>query len=135
MDEVSRRGNGRDGVILRTAQASLERQIGVEAAVALHVGVHNDGHGMIANHGTGIVAGQLPHGQDASLLILVQERVHIEGVLCRVDDGQQRMQGAESIPQREGRVHGFAFLRRADFTVPSTSVKRAGDMPVWYRAV
>ena len=53
----------------------------------------------------------------AAFLILMQERVHIEGVLCRVDDGQQRMQGAEGIPQREGRVHGFSVFCRADFTI------------------
>ena len=117
VDEVSRRGNGRDGVILRTAQASLERQIGIKAAVALHIGVHNDGHGIIANHRAGVVAGQFPHGQDAAFLILMQERVHVEGVLCRVDDGQQRMQGTEGIPQRESRVHGFTVFCRADFTI------------------
>ena len=117
VEKVAGGCDGRQSVILRAAPTRPESQLRIEAPVAFHISVCDDGNGVIAYHRAGIVARQLPHREHSPVLILLQQGLDVEGVLCRVDDGQQGVQGAERVPQRKYRVHRLAFRSRVYFPV------------------
>ena len=98
MFQIVSRGDGSQCVILGTAQTSFQSQAGIETTVTLHIGIHNHRHGVVTNHGTGIISGKLPHRQDSPISVLLQQSVDKTGIKFRFDDGKQRMQGTEGVP-------------------------------------
>ena len=75
-------------------------------AKSLRVGVGNHRNGVVGDHAPGLVAGQRPDGQGVlvELAIVGQHRADEVVDALRLDDRQQRMLGAEGIPQREGAI-------------------------------
>ena len=97
------------GGVGRALDHGVQGRLAIIAADALHPGVGDDRHGVIADHRPGLLAVELPDRQDAvrALLLRGDQRVdHVVGVVSRLDKGQQRMLGPEGVPQREGRVEG-----------------------------
>ena len=60
---------------------------------------------MIANHRSGIVAGQLPHGQYTTLLGFEQQGVDEVAIELRIDNGHQGMIGTEGVPEGEDGIN------------------------------
>ena len=81
--------------------ARFECLLRIKIAYTFQVSINNYRHGMIAYHHIGFASLEVPHRQASVLLIKGDERFyHIIGAL-RLNICEQRMSGAECIPQRE----------------------------------
>lgn len=104
----------RDAVVRAVVGAGdhgIERFVGIEAADAFHEGVGNHRHGVVADHAPGFQAVERPDGQDAvgALAARGEQGIdHVAAALRRLHQGQQRMQGAVGVPEREGGIVGPA---------------------------
>ena len=88
--------------------AGVEGLIGVEGRVALHDGIGNYGHGVVANHAPVLVGVVAPDGQHVlgALVEMRQHRPHHVGVAGGLHQVQQRVQGPVGVPERESGVVG-----------------------------
>ena len=71
--------------------------------------VEDDADGVIAYHTVCFVAGQLPHCQLAAVAVVVEHREDEVVAALRLDDVEQRMQGAVGVPDREDGVLVASF--------------------------
>ena len=112
-------------VVLRRAQAGAEGFLHVEVALPLGVGIGYERGGVIAYHRARVVGGQFPLGENAALPLLDQQRADEGLVLLRTDEGHQRMEGTEGVPQGEGRIDGIGYIALMNLPVHAavTSVR------------
>jgi hypothetical protein len=83
------------------------------------IGVGDHRHGVIADHRPGFLAVELPDRQDAVGALLLRGDQRIDDVAVAflgLDQGQQRVLGAEGVPQRKGRVEGEIPFQLASWT-------------------
>ena len=82
----------------------FERLFGVKVSDAFQVSIHYDGNGVITNHHISLPAIQVPQRQRSALFIEFQES--FDHIVCPFGFGvgEERMSGAISVPQREGRI-------------------------------
>src|SRR4029450_13232679 len=76
----------------------------IEATDSFGCGIGNDRHGVIPNHSVSFVCREFPNGQTPTLVILIQKRVDEILRSLLIDDGVERMRGAERVPKRKDRV-------------------------------
>ena len=76
----------------------------IEALDSFRHGVRDHRDGMVADHGAGLVAPELPDGQASALLVHSNERVDEVDSAFLIDDRIERVRGAKRVPKRENRV-------------------------------
>lgn len=108
-----------------------QRGIRVEPPDALQIGVGDHRSGVIADHRPRLAPLELPDGQDAVGTVVAAGDERADDVARRggrLHERQQRMFGAERIPQREGRPERIA-VRAMDLIVRPAiaTVDVAGD--------
>jgi hypothetical protein len=81
-----------------------EGLVEVEAVDAFGGGVGDDRGRVVADHRVGLVGGEFPDGQAPPVLVVREEGVDEVARAAAVDDGVERVRGAEGVPQREDRV-------------------------------
>ena len=88
-------------VNIRCLYARFECLLRIKVAYTFQVSINNYRHGMIAYHHIGFASLEVPHRKASVLLIKGDERFyHIVGAFW-LNICEQRMSGAECIPQRE----------------------------------
>ena len=73
----------------------------IEATDALGPRVGDHRHGVVPDHAIGLVAGEFPDRQPATLAILREERLDEVARALGLEDRVQRVRGTERVPQRE----------------------------------
>ena len=70
----------------------------VEIVVALCVHIGHEGHIVVANHASRLVACQLPLWHYSQLVALADKAANVGFIARGVDDADERMQSAVSVP-------------------------------------
>ncbi len=83
----------------------LEGLFRIIIAEPLHIRICDNGHGMVADHAPGFVGCQLPYRQQPALVVNVEHGVDKVSRAFLLDDGEQRVQGPEGVPERKNGIH------------------------------
>ena len=86
MRQYQRRTQDAGSVIFRSTDASLVCVLHIKITIAFCVSVSNNGCGMVANHGSGIIACKFPHREDAAFALLQDERTDKSLIQIRIDN-------------------------------------------------
>ena len=105
------------GVEFGHPDAGSQCLLRVEVALSLGIGVCCQRYVVITYHTARVVGHQFPLGYDAALLALADEATDVGLVARGVNDGEQGVQGAESVPHGKDGVVGRAGIGRVDAQV------------------
>ena len=117
MGQYQRRALYSCRIIFGSTQTSLIGLFHVKITGTFHISIRDDGSGMIADHRTGIVSGQLPHREDTAFTLLKKKRAYKCLIQIRIYDGHQRMISTESIPQREDGINRLVHTSLMRFQI------------------
>ena len=85
----------------RVLHEGPQRRLAVEAAHALHPRVGDDRRAVVADHRARVAVPAGEVRQEAALVRLGEERAHEVGHALRLEEHEQRVLGAEGVPERE----------------------------------